>query len=207
MLVFPHPANGHILVRTPKEAYHRTSVVRAGNFDRLIADLCGAFVRATVDEIDEEINRWLKRIVLTLGLDRSTVARTRFPGLGCFQPWMGPGPKSDYQAALERQCSAAWVVKKVTAGETVIFSRLDDLPEEAAVDRESFRLHGTRSNVTIPIRAAGEVVAGVGFASMYRERQWTPSIVEQLQLVAQIFGYAFERREKCRPKSTICAKS
>jgi signal transduction histidine kinase len=164
------------------------------SLDRLIADLCGAFVRATVDQIDNEINRWLKRIVLKLDLDRSTVAELDSLGGGTFSHGWARDPNQIISRSLNINVVLPWLVKKVTAGETVIFSRLDDLPEEAAVDRESFRLHGTRSNVTIPIRAAGEVVAGVGFASMYRERRWTPSMIEQLQLVAQIFGYAFERR-------------
>jgi GAF domain-containing protein len=163
-------------------------------FDRLIADLRGDFVRVTVDDIDGEINRWLKRIVLALGLDCSIVAEVDSSGLGTFTHGWPRDRKEIIRQPLDVNSLLPWLLKKMMAGETVSFSRLEDLPEEAAVDRESFRLHGTKSNITIPIRAAGEVVAGVGFASMYRERQWTPSTVEQLQLVAQVFGYAFERR-------------
>jgi C4-dicarboxylate-specific signal transduction histidine kinase len=82
----------------------------------------------------------------------------------------------------------------MAAGETVVIPSLDDLPEEAAVDRESFKRHGTKSNVTIPIRVGGEVVGGVGFATMYRKRKWPPRLVEQLRLVAEILGYALERK-------------
>ena len=164
-------------------------------FDRLIADLCAAFVRVTVDEIDDEVNSWLKRIVLAMGIDRSTVAELDSLGRGAFSHGWARDPNQIVRQPLDVNVLAPWFVKKVTAGETVIFSRLADLPEEAAVDRESFRLHGTKSNVTIPIRAAGEVVAGVGFDSMHRERQWTPGIVDRLRLVAQILGYAFERKK------------
>jgi signal transduction histidine kinase len=184
-----------VQVRRHKKRQPSKSSGENRTFERLIADLCGAFVRATVDQIDDEINRWLKRIVLKLGLDRSTVAELDSLGGGTFSHGWARDPKQIIRQPLDVNVLLPWLVKKVTAGETVIFSRLEDLPEEAAVDRESFRLHGTKSNVTIPIRAAGEVVAGVGFASMYRERQWTPRTVEQLQLVAQIFGYAFERRK------------
>jgi hypothetical protein len=44
------------------------------HFEKLAVELAGAFVRVTSDKIDEEINRWLERIVLALGLDRSTIA-------------------------------------------------------------------------------------------------------------------------------------
>lgn len=165
------------------------------SFDHLIARLCRAFVRTTVDEIDEEINRWLKRIVLALGLDRATVAELNSSGWGAFSHGWARDPEHIIRQPLDVNALLPWLLKKVAAGETVIIPSLDDLPREAAVDRESFRRHGTKSNVTLPIRTGGEVVGGVGFATMSRERQWPAAIVEQLRLVAEIFGYALERKK------------
>jgi hypothetical protein len=48
----------------------------AGGFEKLLADLSTVFVRASVDEIDDEIERWLERIVLAMGVDRSTVVQS-----------------------------------------------------------------------------------------------------------------------------------
>jgi signal transduction histidine kinase len=184
-----------VRVHRHKKGLPSKSAGETRTLERLIADLCGAFVRATVDQIDDEISRWLKRIVLTLGLDRSTVAELDSLGGGTFSHGWARDPNQIIRQPLDVNVLLPWLVKKVMAGETVIISSLDDLPEEAAVDRESFRCHGTKSNVTIPIRVGGEVVGGVGFATMYRERKWTPNIVEQLQLVAEIFGYALERKK------------
>ena len=47
----------------------------AVDFEKLLADLSTVFVRASVDEIDGEIERWLERIVLAMGVDRSTVVQ------------------------------------------------------------------------------------------------------------------------------------
>jgi signal transduction histidine kinase len=165
------------------------------SFDHLIAKLCRAFVRATVEEIDEEINRWLKRIVLALGLDRATVAELDSSGWGAFSHGWARDPDQIIEQPLDINALLPWLLNKVAAGETVIIPSLDDLPEEAAIDRESFRRHGTKSNVTLPIRTGGEVVGGVGFATMYRERKWPAAVVEQLRLVAEIFGYALERKK------------
>ena len=166
------------------------------SFDRLIADLCRAFVRVTVDGIDDEIDKWLEQIVLRLGLDRSTMAEIDSSGWGSFSHGWAREPSRIVRQPLDANLLLPWLLKKVSAGETVIVPRLDDLPEEAAVDRESFRRHGTKSNVTIPIFAGSEVVGGVGFATMYREREWPPRVVEQLRLVAEIFGYALERKKR-----------
>ncbi len=43
-------------------------------FDELVVSLASAFVKIKVDQIDAEINHWLKNIVLALGMDRSTIA-------------------------------------------------------------------------------------------------------------------------------------
>jgi signal transduction histidine kinase len=164
------------------------------SFERLIAELCGAFVRATVDEIDEEINRWLRRIVLSLGLDRATVAEINPSGWASFSHGWAREQDQIIRQPLDANALLPWLLRKMAAGETVVTPSLDDLPEEAAIDRESFKRHGTKSNVTIPIRVGGEVVGGVGFATMYRKRKWPPRLVEQLRLVAEILGYALERK-------------
>jgi len=43
-------------------------------FDALVARVAGGLLRVPVDEIDAEIELWLKRIGLTLGLDRSVLS-------------------------------------------------------------------------------------------------------------------------------------
>lgn len=162
--------------------------------DRLIPALCGAFVRATIDEIDAEINRWLRRIVISLGLDRATLAEFGSSGRGAFSHGWARDPNQIIRQPLDVNTLLPWLVRKVKAGETVIIPKLDELPQEAAVDRQSFRIHGTKSNVTIPIRAGRNVIGGVGFATISRERNWPADVVQQLELIAEIFGYALERR-------------
>jgi signal transduction histidine kinase len=187
--------NGSVDIRPSKSASRRTPGGEAAAFERLIANLCGAFIRATVDEIDEEINRWLKRIVLLLGLDRVTVAEINPSGWGSFSHGWARDRSQIIRQPLDVNALLPWVLTRMAAGETIVIPSLDDLPEEAAVDRESYRRHGTKSNVTIPIRAGGDLVGGIGFATMYRERKWPLRIVEQLRLVAESLGYALERKK------------
>ena len=47
----------------------------AQQFEELVAELSAAFVGAPATQIDYQIRQWHKRIVLTLGIDRSTIAR------------------------------------------------------------------------------------------------------------------------------------
>lgn len=173
----------------------RTSPDEARQFEELVVELAGAFVRVTSDKIDEEINRWLERIVLALGLDRSTVAEINpADGWATFSHGWAREPEQIIGRSLDANTLVPWTKRKMLAGETVVMPSLDALPEEAAVDRESMRRHGPKSNVMIPIRVGGVVVAAVGFGALYRERSWPAQIVRRLQTVAEIFGFALERK-------------
>ena len=173
----------------------RSARDEARSFERLIADLAGAFVRATVDQIDAEINRWLERVGLTLGLDRSTVAQVD-PANGranFSHGWAREGlPLMPMH--LDVNVIMPWLKSKILAGETVVFSSLDELPAEAANEVEICRRFGPKSNVTIPVKVGGVVVGAVGFGALERERKWPAKIVDQLHLIADILGYALERK-------------
>jgi two-component system sensor kinase FixL len=71
---------------------------------------------------------------------------------------------------------------------------MDELPPEAARERELFGQTGTRSNVTIPLRVGGVVVGAVLFGAVFFEKHWSEQEVQRLKLVAEIFGNAFERK-------------
>jgi len=81
------------------------------------------------------------------------------------------------------------------AGRTIALSSLQDLPAEAAVDRESARAVGIKSNLTLPLAAGGEPPVGaLAFNTLRSERDWPDGVVKRLQLVAQVFTNALARR-------------
>jgi signal transduction histidine kinase len=169
--------------------------VETRHFEKLAVELAGAFVRVTSDKVDEEINRWLERIVLALGLDRSTIAEINpSDGRAVFSHGWARKPEQIIGRSLDVNALLPWVKAKMLAGETVVMSSVDKLPDEAAIDRENMRRYGPKSNVMMPIKVGGLVVAAVGFGALYHERSWSPEIVGQLQTVAEIFGYALERK-------------
>jgi signal transduction histidine kinase len=167
----------------------------SGRFSELVADLSTAFIRAALPEIDNEINRSLQRIAETLDLDRSTIAEFKINGIAVFSHgWVRDPQHRIVGEALDVKALLPWTTTRMLAGETVVMPGVDSLPAEAAIDRESFKRYGPKSNVMAPIEIGGVVVAAVGFAAMTQERSWPPKIVQQLQRVAEIFGYAFERK-------------
>ena len=91
--------------------------------------MAGAFVRVTTDKIDGEIDRWLERIVLALGLDRSTIAEINpADGWAIFSHGWAREPEHIIGKSLDANALMPWVKKKMLAGETVVMPSVDPLP-------------------------------------------------------------------------------
>ncbi len=191
--------------RQPMSNHKRAlATTNVGKLYRLIADLSSSFVRVPVHEIDDEINRALERIGLALGLDRSTVAEYRPDGSAFFSHgWSrDPGLRIVGQS-LDANSVVPWSKIMTTAGETVVMSSLDDLPPEAAVDRETFKRYGPKSNVMVPIQVDGILLAAVGFGFLKQEYSWPPKVVQRLEQVAGILGHAFARKRASEEMSRL----
>jgi signal transduction histidine kinase len=163
--------------------------------DALVSQVAGSLIRVTVDEIDAEINHWLKRIGTNLDLDRSTIAQINpQTGRASFTHGWAREPFRLIRHPLDANRLLPWTVQKMLAGETVVMVSPDKLPEEAAVDRKSFLRYGPKSNVIVPIRAGANVVGGMSFASLSRERSWPAQTVRAFEAIGQIFGFGLERK-------------
>jgi hypothetical protein len=46
----------------------------------------------------------------------------------------------------------------------------------------------------IPVRVGGAVVGALSVGTIFSERVWSPTDVQRVKLVAEIFGNAFERK-------------
>ena len=95
-------------------------------------------------------------------------------------------PRSIYPWAYE---------KLIEKREVVSISRLDDLPPEANVDRQTCIEWGIRSYVNIPILIGESVVYVMHINSVKSERVWPEELFPRLQLLGEIFVNALEIRE------------
>jgi C4-dicarboxylate-specific signal transduction histidine kinase len=89
-----------------------------------------------------------------------------------------------------------WVRQELLAGRVVAHRSLDEMPEEAAKDRESARKVGIKSHLTLPLSLGGEAPIGIlGFNTTRQERAWPPRLIERLKLVAEIIANALARKK------------
>src|SRR5262245_9385981 len=166
------------------------------SFEELLSELSTAFVQVSVDRIDDEIEQWLERIVLAMGVDRSTIVQVGPADrvLRISHVWARQGFETEWREQEIRELGIfPWTLARLRAGESVVMSRLEDFPPEASKDRESLRQVGNKSIAAIPVKIGGTVVGAASFGALRFEKHWSEQEVQRLKLIAEIFGNAFER--------------
>ena len=84
------------------------------------------------------------------------------------------------------------------SGKGIVFSRLDDLPAEASIDRTTLERFGPKSNVSLPLTAGGEIIGVLAFGSMREERAWPARVLDHLRSVAHMVAGVLARRDTDR---------
>jgi PAS domain S-box-containing protein len=166
-------------------------------FERLLAEISTFFINLPADQIDNEIKAAQRRMCEFLDLDRSSLGQVSerepmvLPLTHVHQPEGSALPEG-----LNGIEFFPWTAQKVLAGQTVTINKMSDLPPEAERDRKSFGLYGTKSAVVVPLSIGGRPPIGVLTFSVLREqRDWPETVVQQFQLVAQIFANALSRKQ------------
>ena len=166
-------------------------------FETLIAELSLRFINLSPGEVDREIEESLRQVCEFLGIDFAVLWQVSGAPSAPLTATHAFSADRGQSARLEalRQDQYPWFVQQMLAGRMVAISSLEELPAEAAVDRDSARGAGIKSNLTLPLSAGGEPLVGVlGFNTLWAERGWPDAVVNRLQLVAQVFTHALVRK-------------
>ena len=165
-------------------------------FEHLLTDLSASFVNLPVDKITQQIDASLKMLVQFLGNDRSTLVEFRgdtshvevthsFAVPPC--PPFPIGPFSVSQLP--------WFIGQFRQGKSVFLRDTStDLPLEAELEREHCEKFGVKSNVTVPLKAGGNVLGGLTFAFMTHRCNWSAEVLSRLQVIGEVFINAILRR-------------
>jgi formate hydrogenlyase transcriptional activator len=167
-------------------------------FEQLLSDLSARFVIIPPDRVDSEIEAALKQLLDFFKVDRCALLRT-LPGK---TSWLITHvanveniPPVPVRIELPRSIHP-WAYDKLTQRrEVVCFSRLEDVPAEADVDKKTWIEWGIRSNLVIPILTEESIDYVITFNSLKSERVWPEEFVPRLRLLGEIFVNALERRQ------------
>jgi len=179
--------------RSSKGAYE--APLEGKRFEDFVEDLSNSFICVPVEEISSQIDRWIKEIVLAHELDRGTLALLdpNTEKLVVRNSWSRNNViKLPVGMVLDQR--TPWFHRTIKIGHPVALTKITELLREVSNNHKAFRRYIPKSSLTLPVRIGGVVVAALGFATLKKERSWPPRLVRRMQLIAEIFANALERR-------------
>lgn len=166
-------------------------------FETLLADIASRFVNLPTEQVLAEIEHAQRQVSELLGFDRSTfwVLVEADPPTFSLLSVVKPADSVPLPTELDARTLFPWVTGRLLRGEAVVIARLEDLPPEAARDRQTFEQVVTRSTGIFPVWVGGRVAGALTFASTTSGKDWPAAQVARFELVAQVFGGALSRKE------------
>jgi formate hydrogenlyase transcriptional activator len=167
-------------------------------FEQMISDLSARFINLPPERLDSEIENALQRLLDFFQVDRCGLLHT-MPDRDAWiithvalSKHAAPVPKN---TVLPRSINP-WGYDKLTEkGEVVAYARVDDMPDEARVDKQTWKEWGIRSNLTMPILKQESIVHVISINAMQKERVWPEVFFPRLKLLGEVFVNALERRK------------
>ena len=154
--------------------------------EQLVTHLAMAFGHLSTVELDREVQRGLRAAVDFLEVDRSSLIEFSQDGkvarCWALEEWMDAG---DFP----------WMTARLQRGDFVTVSRLDELPDEAAMDRQSYLTYRVKPQVAVPLEAGGKVVGGLVFSTIGAERAMSDELKQQLHALGEVFANLLSRKQ------------
>jgi two-component system, NarL family, sensor kinase len=193
---------GHLIYAAARDVTERKRFLLALEerlrFERLLAGLSARFVNIPPDRVDSEIEQGLRQILEFFQVERCGLLQI-LPDKASWQVTHAAVAEDVRPVPLKVELSVSLFpyayVKLIHKREVHLFSKLDDLPAEATVDRQTSIEWGIRSCLYIPIIFTGAVVHVIAIDSVMSEHVWPEEFIPKLQLLGEIFVNALERKQ------------
>jgi formate hydrogenlyase transcriptional activator len=165
-------------------------------FEQLLTDLSARFVAVPPERVDDEIRNALKEILEFFHVDRCGLLQI-LPQKAVWQvthqahsEYVTAAPKFELPTSIY-----PWAYDKLSRKREVFsFSRLEDVPAEAHVDKKTLIEWGVRSSLVIPVITSETVVHIIAIDSVTRECDWPEEFIPRLRLLGEIFVNAIGRK-------------
>lgn len=174
-----------------------TMLAQSLRLTTLLAELATQFLNVTTPDLGQEISDAQRSICELLHFDISAVFQPLPKGAPgyrltyVYRNHDGPAPPD----ILLLQESFPWCEQQVRSGKTVVVNSMNDLPAEAACDKESWNRYGIKSSLIIPLIDKGSRILGtISFAIVREEKVWAEELVKQLHLAAHLIANALSRK-------------
>ncbi len=167
-------------------------------FEALFSEISSAYTNLPTHEIDNTIEHGLKQIGKFLGADRCSLTQFSedLKGVHVIHTWADEGVALLPKFITNVNAYFPWTLHQIFRGEFVAFSHIEELPATAKKDKENFDKLGTKSEITVPMRAGGLLLGGLTVGTLRNHRTWAEEEIHQILRLGEIFANAVTRKQK-----------
>ena len=164
------------------------------HFEQLMSEISATYINLHANEIDNAIEEGLKRVGEFLGADRCSWILFEENENTCHvtHSWAVKGVKS--LPIFLKGKKFPYLTKEWLRLTPVIYQRPEDLPNEAMIDKQSFKELNAKSHLSVPVSVAESVVGAIVLVTVHAHRTWPEDVVQRLGLLGEIFANALNRK-------------
>nr|WP_274521746.1 ATP-binding protein [Halorhodospira halochloris] len=169
---------------------------------KVIAEISANFAKTHEKELDNAINNSLARIGELFGIDRCYICLFSIGdnSITKTHEWR----TSNHTASLKTPnklllTDIPWLTNKICSGERAYIPTLDDLPEEAQLEKDLLKFHNIHSVACLPILDDNlKPIGFMGLDMLSDNFTWPEQQICMLQVIAEIIGNTISRIEARR---------
>lgn len=167
------------------------------NAQNLLLEIAKEFTFTLSEDIDDAINLALKKIgefektdrsyIFLYSNDRKTMSNTH--------EWCAEGiePQIQLNQDLPVESFSYWM-SKLGKYENICINNLENLPQEAANEKEHLEIQSIQSLLVIPMVYDDILIGFMGYDAVCMQREWTQDSTMILEFVAQIVSKELQRK-------------
>ncbi|MGD9162259.1 MAG: PAS domain S-box protein, partial [Desulfobacteraceae bacterium] len=171
-------------------------------FEELVSGFSAELINIAPDHIYDELNKWLKKFVEFLKVDRGIVVEHLYEENMIHLLLNYTVPEINVPLVYSHKPPTS-IRENIKRGLTIKAEKIpDDLPEAlkgGIIEREN-----TKSIIIVPITASNKVIGNLTFLNYRKERKWPDELVSRIKLIGEILANAImrERSHKTLLKET-----
>ncbi|MEJ2725841.1 MAG: hypothetical protein P8175_14615, partial [Deltaproteobacteria bacterium] len=157
-------------------------------FERLLSDVSARLMEIQYDQVDAAIEAALGKILKFFHVERCGLVRIsnndnswRITHVA-YAPGITPVPKNTDLPIMQ----FPWVYQKIHRGEVVSFTTRDELPPDAAVDKQTYEGLDIRSALNVPVTTGAAFDYVLSINAVRKERAWPKDYIARLRLLGEI---------------------
>jgi formate hydrogenlyase transcriptional activator len=163
-------------------------------FDELLSNISSKFLAVPTDQVEKEFADALQSIAKKEDIDRCSLG-TFSETEGMLRITADADETSTDTLPKGSEYQVPWLQARMKEGKLTYYSTLDELPEEAAKDRNWLAKLKIESMVAIPLTVGGVPVGGIAFETVGRSRIWSEEEIDRFSRIAEVFANALARQK------------